>query len=498
MQTAIYVRVSTDEQAQEGFSIRAQEQKLKDYAKIKEWPIHNIYTDEGISGKNITERPAVTKMIEDIKSGYVKNVVVFKIDRLTRSTTDLAYLIELFNQNNCAFNSLMESIDTHTASGRMFIKIIGIFAEFERENIAERVKTGIERKVREGYTIASHNTSYGYDKAKGQKIQTINEEEANIVREIFDMYVNQNIKIKRIAKMLNFRKVTSKKNSIWSDISIKQTLTNSNYIGKVRYALRDKERNFEADGLHEPIVELELFEKAQKMLEKNRKITKTKLPRAENYYLGFLYCPKCGTRLTTYSVSSKLKDGQQSYYASYRCRNRILNNCGFGDVNSKKLEQAFQEYMKNAADFEHFSEIATENKEQDRKNAEKLLQNYNKQLQRLKDKESEIMTVYIDGNIDFKEYRDMKNRIDGDKLELVAEIKTVAETLTLTADKTYVVDEEDIVLKFNVNWTHLTDIEKRQFLLEFVKRIDISAKKAKNNFNWIVKVENVEFAQLYK
>jgi len=112
METAIYVRVSTDEQAQEGFSIRAQEQKLKDYARVKDWSIYNIYMDEGISGKNITERPAVNRMIEDIQNGHVKNVVVFKIDRLTRSTGDLSYLIELFNKHNCAFNSLMEVMNS--------------------------------------------------------------------------------------------------------------------------------------------------------------------------------------------------------------------------------------------------------------------------------------------------------------------------------------------------------------------------------------------------
>ncbi len=147
METGIYVRVSTDEQAQEGFSIRAQTQKLKDYVRIKDWSLFKIYTDEGLSGKNITGRPAVQKLIEDVKSGYVKNVVVFKIDRLTRSTADLIFLVDLFNGCDCAFNSLMESIDTQTASGRMFLKIIGIFAEFERENIIERTKLGIERKV---------------------------------------------------------------------------------------------------------------------------------------------------------------------------------------------------------------------------------------------------------------------------------------------------------------------------------------------------------------
>ena len=112
--TAIYVRVSTEEQAQEGFSIRGQTEKLKSYALLKEWDIFDIYSDEGISGKNITERPAINRLISDIESGKVNNVLVFKVDRLTRSTRDLLELTELFEEYNCAFNSLTESIDTDT------------------------------------------------------------------------------------------------------------------------------------------------------------------------------------------------------------------------------------------------------------------------------------------------------------------------------------------------------------------------------------------------
>ena len=109
-----------------------------------------MYADEGISGKNITDRPAINELIADIKAGLVNNVLVYKIDRLTRSTRDLIDLTEIFKDHNCNFNSLMESIDTQTASGRMFLKIIGIFAEFERENIIERVTLACEKKVKEG------------------------------------------------------------------------------------------------------------------------------------------------------------------------------------------------------------------------------------------------------------------------------------------------------------------------------------------------------------
>ena len=238
LRTAIYVRVSTEEQAQEGYSIRAQEQKLRDYAKVKDWLVYKIYMDEGISGKNITDRPAINDMITDIINGKVKNVLVFKIDRLTRNTADLISLIDLFNENNCAFNSLNESIDTHSATGRMFIKIIGIFAEFERENIAERVRLGYERKAREGYSINSNNPSYGYSRKKGEKIQAINEKEAVIVREIFDMFLNKNMNYNKIVKNLNNRNIPTKHNSVWNATKIKRLLTNCSYMGYVRYAVR--------------------------------------------------------------------------------------------------------------------------------------------------------------------------------------------------------------------------------------------------------------------
>ena len=158
--TGIYIRVSTDEQAKEGYSIRAQEEKLRQYAALKDWHIYSVYADEGISGKDIEGRPAVKQLIADVESGKVNNVLVYKIDRLTRSTKNLIELVDLFNVNNCAFNSLVESIDTASATGRMFLKIVGIFAEFERENLAERVRLGMERKVKEGYAIMSFITSY--------------------------------------------------------------------------------------------------------------------------------------------------------------------------------------------------------------------------------------------------------------------------------------------------------------------------------------------------
>ena len=270
LETGIYIRVSTEEQVLEGFSIRGQEEKLRDYVRIKDWSLFNLYVDEGISGKNIKERPAVGRLIEDVKSGHVKNVLVYKIDRLTRSTTDLVYLVDLFNQHNCAFNSLMESIDTQTPSGRMFIKIIGIFAEFERENIIERVKMGRARKVKEGYSLCSSYASYGYDREPGKKIQTINVEESVIVKEIFQRFVNESMSMNSMVRLLNLQKVPSKKGELWDRKNLRNILTNASYIGKARHFIGDKENYEEIDGLHEAIISVELFEQAARLLEKTK------------------------------------------------------------------------------------------------------------------------------------------------------------------------------------------------------------------------------------
>jgi len=490
METAIYVRVSTEEQAQEGFSIRAQEQKLKDFTRIKDWSIYNIYIDEGISAKNITERPAVTKMIEDIKSGHVKNVVVFKIDRLTRSTGDLVYLIDLFNDYDCAFNSLMESIDTQTASGRMFLKIIGIFAEFERENIAERVRLGHERKAREGYSLCSLHSSYGYDRANGQKIQTINKKEAEIVKQIFDWYVNQNMSLMGIAKRLNLMKVATKHNCLWTNNTVKLVLINCNYIGKVRYHINKEESSFEVDGHHEAIISQKIYDKAQKLIAKNKGVSSTKKPRDENYYLGFLHCPLCGSKLRTHGSYDKLVDGTTSYRASYRCRNTLYSNCNFSNISHRNLENAFIDYVKKIADLEEIEGLKLEEQQNNAQKTKELIQAYNEKLSGLDLREKEVLSLYVDGNVTFERYRDIKDKIDKGKKEIHAEL----EKLTAIEENPAEFTKEDFVLAFKDNWEHLTNVEKRQFLLTFVKQIHVSTEKVKNKRRWIVSVTDVEFA----
>lgn len=488
--TGIYVRVSTEEQAQEGYSIRAQEQKLKDYARIKDWGVYNIYADEGISGKNIVERPAINSLIEDIKNGKVNNVLVFKIDRLTRNTADLITLINLFNEYDCAFNSLSESIDTKTASGRMFVKIIGIFAEFERENIIERAKIGFERKVREGYTLATRVPSYGYDRKIGEKVQTINEAEAIIVREVFDMFTNQHLSFLEISDILNKRKIPTKENAVWHSRTIKNMLTNCNYIGKVRYATKDEKRHFETEGVHEPIISQELYEKTQNLIKKIKTKSYTKRPKEENYFSGVLFCSKCGGRLVTHGSYRKNDKGEMIGSNSYRCSNYIKHTCNASNVSHNRVERAFINYINNIEDFTVIDEIEIEEKEN--LNNQKLKTLY-KQKDTLEHRENEILNLYISGTMDFEHFTEIKNPLEQEKMRILSEIQEL-ENAQIEDEQEQII-KADIIKNIKENWELLTDLEKRQFIVQFIDKIIVDGIKI-NQRSTAVKILDVKFSKV--
>jgi len=486
VETGIYVRVSTDEQAQEGFSIRAQEQKLKDFARVKDWSIYKIYMDEGISGKNLTDRPAMQEMIADVESGAVKNVLVFKIDRLTRSTGDLVYLVDLFNQKDCAFNSLTESIDTQTASGRMFLKIIGIFAEFERENIIERTKVGIERKVREGYKVGG-NTSYGYDLEKNQKIQTINEDEAEIVREVFDMFTNQGVAITDIARRLNVRKIPTKQENTWGSTAVRRLLANCNYVGNVRHLTRT-ENEYSVAGQHEGIIPQEQFSLAQKLLKNNKKVSPKKKPRANNYFSGFLVCGSCGYKLGTHNGYKTLKDGSLSVTGSYRCNKKVVEACktNCSCISHKKVEKAFEEYIEKIADLDVSEQIKIET--QKKQENEKQIKAYQDKLRQMETKEREAMALYVDNEMAFDSYREIKKLVDKEKVIINAELEKLQ-----SAENEVVINKTDIINNILENWTLLSDNDRRQFLLQFMSKITLVTEKAKGEHFSSVKILDVAF-----
>ena len=163
---AIYVRVSTTSQVDEGYSIDEQKAKLTSYCDIKDWNIYDIYTDGGFSGSN-TERPALEQLIRDAKRKLFDTVLVYKLDRLSRSQKDTLYLIEdVFLENDIEFVSLLENFDTSTPFGKAMIGLLSVFAQLEREQIKERMQLGKLGRAKSGKSMQWAKTSYGYDYIK--------------------------------------------------------------------------------------------------------------------------------------------------------------------------------------------------------------------------------------------------------------------------------------------------------------------------------------------
>jgi site-specific DNA recombinase len=479
--TGIYIRVSTEEQAREGYSIRAQEEKLKSYALLKSWQIFSVYSDEGISGKDIEGRPAVKQLIADVTGGKVNNVLVYKIDRLTRSTKDLIELVELFNKNHCMFNSLQESIDTGSATGRMFLKIVGIFAEFERENLAERIRLGRERKVKEGYTLCAYMPSYGYDRENGNKIQVVNPAEAAIVRRVFNMYLHDDYSLNKILKTLNAEQIPSKTGKKWADRSVKQILTNVTYIGKVRYNVRDESRYMEADGHHEPIIDEDIFYQVQRKIDSLKGITKTKRAGSDVYFCGVLYCPLCGGKYTTKWQYFKGEDGASKVrYPYYYCRTAYKGECDSKvHLGHARMEQAFEEYIGQIADF---TETDVETDAPPDNSAEIAI--ITSELKQIEKKTEEIMNLFVSNNIDFNTYQGMVRLSSGRHGELKSRLDFLQNVQQSTAAS---YTKADIVTNLRENWSVLDNDQRQQFVQKFIRKIVVHSNRR------AVVIDGVEF-----
>lgn len=324
MNVAIYVRVSTEEQAREGFSIAAQRERLKMFCDSQGWNITKEYIEEGRSAKN-TERPELQTMLKELDKFDM--VLVYKLDRLTRSVIDLYSLLKIFDENNVSFRSATEVFDTSTALGRLFITLVGAIAQWERETIAERVRLGMEQKVDEGKKpggVAPYG--YTYD---GETLH-INEKEAKVVRRIFDLYAS-GLGVYAIQNRLEQEGYRTRSNGKrFAHSLIRLILAHPVYIGKIKWA--DKL----TDGHHEHIVSEELFYKVQAVRKSkhngDRKSYIGKYP-----LTGVLKCGACGT-----SMSGKIHHKGTNYErVYYRCYNSTRKtNCEMPMVRGKELEEA--------------------------------------------------------------------------------------------------------------------------------------------------------------
>ncbi len=466
MKTGIYIRVSSEDQAKEGFSIPAQKEKLIQFCDIKDWTINGIYIEEGISGKNIKDRPQLLTLIDDIKNKTINNILVYKLDRLTRSTKDLIDIVDFLKDEGCEFNSFSEQIDTTSATGRMFLKFLGVIAEMERETIAERVAFGYEQKAREGNYLNTQGV-YGYDYKEGSLY--INDSERIIVNEIFDNYL-KGWSYHRIARDLNKRSIPTKRGGQWRAGTIKSIINNSTYIGKIRYGLHNKNKFFETNGKHESIVDEKKFIEVQKEVE-SRKGFATKKYTSEDVIFGeVLVCGLCGRRLSTNKSMSSGK-----YYIKHRCYGVHEGMCDASGVSQNKLEREFINILKDI----DLSKVDVEMPNENHDILEKInmYKNENNILNSKKKKAQKLLLNEVLSTDDYKEIiKDIEESIkDNDKKIATLENKLNNDKLSIEEIKQI----NDIILNIKPVWDILPNVKKKEFVRKFIKELIVLNKNGK-------------------
>lgn len=311
----IYIRVSTREQAEEGYSIGEQQERLIKYAEAMGWTVVKVYIDPGQSGATM-DRPALQEMISNIAN--VDIVLVDKLDRLSRSLYDTLYMIQkVFGDKDVSFVSRNEAFDTSTSFGRAMVGILAVFAELERERIKERMADGRNGRAKEGKWHGNPPTGYDYDKDSG--VLQINAYEAMQIQEAFDLAAK---KVPLLEIVKNFQdKGYRKKTGTWRVETLRGVLASRAYLGEVKHA------GEWYPGLHAPLIDLETFDAVQVLLAERSKENEKYKPgkRYASPFGGILWCKQCGAKY-------HWRKGERSYYSCYsrsKCDKKLIRdpNC---------------------------------------------------------------------------------------------------------------------------------------------------------------------------
>lgn len=309
-----YVRVSTENQL-ENYSIDEQVQRIEAYCKAKDWALLKMYTDGGFSGGN-TDRPALQQMLQAIQENHIDAVVVYKLDRLSRSQKDTLTLIEdAFLKYHTDFVSINENFDTSTPFGRAMIGILSVFAQLEKDQITERFTMGRIGRSKAGYFHGGGNIPFGYLYEDGELV--VDAYKAAIVQEIFDLFL-QGESINAI-----WHKMQNKYPGKWSAPKIGVILKNSTYAGKVKFA------GVEYDGKHTPIISMDKYLSANQLLSSVERTASMTTSQKTPFRAGFLlssliYCKHCGARYSAnhgfYKCYSRSKSSKK-FIVDPNCKN---------------------------------------------------------------------------------------------------------------------------------------------------------------------------------
>lgn len=510
----IYTRVSTSMQV-DGYSLDAQKDKLRKYAEYQEMSIVGEYSDEGKSGKSVEGRPQFKQMLADVESGKdnVDYVLVFKLSRFGRNAADVLSSLQKMQDYGVNLICVEDGIDSSKDVGKLMISVLSAVAEIERENILVQTMEGRRQKAREGRWNGGF-APYGYQLVNGELI--IAEDEAEIIRIIYDKFVNTTMGMAAIAAFLNnsgYKKKLRQNNTIegFSTSFVKGVLDNPIYCGKLAFGRRKNEkipgtRNeyhivkqkdyLLSDGVHEAIISEEMWNQAHRKRQETGVLqVKTHSLEHEHILSGIIKCPVCGSGMYG-NVNRKkhLDGGYYKDYFYYACKHRKLvdgHRCTYKrqwneDRINAAVEEIIRKFVKNPKFEQEIrkqigSSIDTSELDKEYDGLKDRLSQTTGAKNRLADQMDHLSVS--DKNYD-KKYNDMQERLD----KLYDEITDIEDAMEEVETRLYNIRQDKIsednvyqfLLFFDKLYDKFTDLEKKTFLKSFLSDVFIYEEEQKD------------------
>lgn len=484
----IYIRVSTEDQAREGFSLGEQEEKLKQLCSYKEYEVFKVYCDAGISAKDMEHRPQFQEMIKDIKSGKINYIVAYKLDRVTRSVRDLEELISMLEKYNCYLVCDRDDVNTSTANGRFFVRMLTVLSQLEIEITSERTKFGLNGAIKCGHLPGKLSLGFKKD---GNKKTIIDESTSPVITRIFDLYLKGK-SYQQITNILNEEKVLNKK---WYDSIIEKTINNRLYMGdyvqyKKIHASINQEPIIYTDVV-EPIIPRYIWEECQLQKVKNQR-TYTR----DRIYTFFqkIKCPICGK-----IMKCKGAGGRKRKYLYYNCETCHVN------IREDYVEKAFKEIIYELIKFDesynkYFLPLFAENEiSKNNDNLDKEITNLNKQKERIKKAYTSGVVELDDFEEDLKVLNERLKNLNSQKEERIklGKLRSYSvEKIMANRDIERIFDKDTKSKEFTFKeWDLKAKEEKQQFIARYIESITIENNK---NKKYGIDITDIKLKSIYK
>jgi len=470
----IWIRVSTEDQAR-GESPEHHEKRARFYAESKGWEVKEIYHLEAVSGKSVMGLPETQKMLDHIKSGHITGLIFSKLARLARNTKELLEFADFFRKHNADLISLQESIDTSSPAGRLFYTMIAAMAQWEREEISERVAASVPIRAKLGKPTGGQ-AAYGFQWLDKKLVP--NPKEAPIRKLIYDLFLEHQRK-KTVARLLNESGYRTRNGSKFTDTTVGRLLrdTTAKGLHRANWTKGPPERGqkrvikSQSEWVYnriEPIVSEELWDKCNAILDEQEKKNKRPSKKTVQLFAGYVKCA-CGQ--TMYVPSNTPK------YVCYKCRNKI----GIAD-----LEEIFHEQLKTF--FFSPKEITEYLSQADQtiKEKEKLLKTLNDDRKKTEQDMEKIYRAYTNDEITMeafgRHYRPLEERlkqIDGQIPEIQGEIDFL-KIQFLSSDQIFA-EAKDLYSR----WSQLTFEEKRKIIENITEKIIVNKEDVTINLTYL-------------